>query len=53
MPISEFDGYTFVAFLDISGFKELMKQGNRALKLSINFTKLVMMFSRRTEAGGR
>ena len=25
MPISNFEGETFVAFLDISGFKEMMK----------------------------
>ena len=27
MPISEYDGKTFVAFIDISGFKELMRKG--------------------------
>jgi hypothetical protein len=27
MPISNFSGNTFVAFIDISGFKELMRQG--------------------------
>ncbi|RLI98875.1 MAG: hypothetical protein DRP08_07735 [Candidatus Aenigmatarchaeota archaeon] len=32
MPISNFDGETFVAFVDISGFKRLMKDENRALK---------------------
>jgi hypothetical protein len=30
MAISNFDGNTFVAFTDISGFKELMKQNNKA-----------------------
>ncbi|GAI54354.1 unnamed protein product [marine sediment metagenome] len=30
MPINNFDGNTFVAFLDISGFKQLMKDGKRA-----------------------
>ena len=30
MPIKQFEGSTFVAFLDISGFKELMKDGDRA-----------------------
>lgn len=30
MPIRQFEGTTFVAFLDISGFKELMKDGDRA-----------------------
>ena len=28
MPISEYDGKTFVAFIDISGFKELMRKGD-------------------------
>lgn len=32
MPIHPFNGETFVAFLDISGFKELMKQNDKALK---------------------
>jgi len=32
MAIRNYSGQTFVAFLDISGFKELMKQNNRALK---------------------
>ena len=31
MPISNYEGETFVAFLDISGFKELMRRG-RALE---------------------
>ena len=30
MPINNFNGKTFVAFIDISGFKELMKNGNKA-----------------------
>lgn len=30
MPIHSFEGDTFVAFTDISGFKELFTQGNRA-----------------------
>lgn len=32
MPINDYDGETFVAFLDISGFKELMKDEQRAWK---------------------
>ncbi len=32
MPIANFDGNTFVAFLDISGFKQLMKNEKRAWK---------------------
>lgn len=32
MPISTFYGQTFVAFLDISGFKKLMENGRRAWK---------------------
>lgn len=32
MPISNFDGRTFVAFIDISGFKQLMKDEKRAWK---------------------
>lgn len=27
MPIQDFEGYTFVAFMDISGYKQLMSQG--------------------------
>lgn len=30
MPINDFSGNTFVAFIDISGFKELMKNRNKA-----------------------
>ena len=32
MPIPDFDGETFVAFTDISGFKEMMKEDERAVK---------------------
>jgi hypothetical protein len=32
MPINNYDGDTFVAFLDISGFKELMKNEKKAWK---------------------
>lgn len=32
MPIQDFNGETFVAFSDISGFKELMKEDKRAVK---------------------
>lgn len=32
MPIHDFHGETFVAFIDISGFKELMKNDDDALK---------------------
>ena len=31
MPIEDFDGETVVAFADISGFKEMMKDGRRAV----------------------
>ncbi len=31
MPIQNFTGHTFVAFIDISGFKELMKNDQKAL----------------------
>ena len=32
MPIADFKGETFVAFLDISGFKEMMKgDGSQAV----------------------
>lgn len=37
MPISNFDGETFVAFTDISGFKELMNNGENALKALDSF----------------
>ena len=32
MPILDFNGDTFVAFTDISGFKELMKNDRNALE---------------------
>jgi hypothetical protein len=32
MPIADFDGNTFVAFLDISGFKQLMKNEKKSLE---------------------
>lgn len=32
MPIDDYDGNTFVAFLDISGFKTLMRDERRALR---------------------
>lgn len=32
MPINNYDGDTFVAFLDLSGFKELMRNGKNAWK---------------------
>jgi len=32
MPITTYEGETFVAYLDISGFKELMKKGDKAEK---------------------
>lgn len=32
MPIDDFEGTTFVAFLDISGFKEMMKQEEKAFR---------------------
>ncbi len=31
MPIPDYDGDTFVGFADISGFKEMMKRGDRAI----------------------
>jgi hypothetical protein len=37
MPISNFDGNTFVAYLDISGFKEMMKDDNKALNVLNHF----------------
>lgn len=39
MPINNFHGETFVAFTDISGFKQLMKDGNRALRALDMFYK--------------
>jgi len=32
MPVQNYNGQTFVAFLDISGFKELMKEDKKALE---------------------
>jgi hypothetical protein len=32
MPVQDFNGNTFVAFMDISGFKEMMKDRNQAIK---------------------
>ena len=32
MPINNFDGETYVAYIDISGFKELMQDEERALR---------------------
>lgn len=37
MPLESFRGETFVAFIDISGFKELMKIENSALEALDNF----------------
>ncbi|HEC93403.1 MAG TPA: hypothetical protein ENI51_10495 [Candidatus Atribacteria bacterium] len=37
MPISNFNGRTFVAFIDISGFKQLMKDEKRAWKALDSF----------------
>lgn len=39
MPLSSFEGNTFVAFVDISGFKELMKE-NKAWKALDKFYQL-------------
>lgn len=39
MPIGDFEGDTFVAFLDISGFKVLMRDEQRALKALDRFYK--------------
>jgi len=32
MPVQNFSGETFVAFMDISGFKEMMKDKHQAVK---------------------
>ena len=40
MPIADFNGETFVAFTDISGFKELMKDDMRALGAIRNFYQI-------------
>ena len=37
MPIQNFQGDCFVAFTDISGFKVMMKDGNRAIKAMDKF----------------
>jgi len=37
MPIPNFEGQTFVAFVDLSGFKELMKQEKKAWKALDSF----------------
>ncbi len=37
MPLSNFSGDTFVAFIDISGFKELMKNNEKAIKALDHF----------------
>lgn len=37
MPITNYDGETFVAYLDIAGFKELMKEEKEALKVLDKF----------------
>ena len=37
MPLIPFDGQTFVAFLDISGFKHLMKDDKEAWKVLDTF----------------
>lgn len=37
MPIPDYDGNTFVAFVDISGFKEMMKSQARAVKALDDF----------------
>ena len=37
MPIPDFNGDTFVAFMDISGFKEMMKKGENAVRAIDHF----------------
>ncbi|HOG17532.1 MAG TPA: hypothetical protein PLB96_09325 [Syntrophales bacterium] len=37
MPIPDYNGETFAAFADISGFKEMMKHDNRAVKALDHF----------------
>jgi len=37
MPIPDFDGSTFVAFTDISGFKQMMKKDQRAIRALDHF----------------
>lgn len=40
MPISDFDGNTFVAFIDICGFKEMVRQRERAWRALDRFYQL-------------
>jgi len=40
VPIEDFDGNTFLAFLDISGFKEMMKNEKTAIKALNCFYKI-------------
>lgn len=40
MPIPDFDGNTFVAFTDISGFKEMMKHEEKAINALIRLNQL-------------
>jgi hypothetical protein len=40
MPINDFSGQTFVAFVDISGFKELMKNGEEAIRALNRFYQI-------------
>lgn len=40
MPIPDFDGNTFVAFVDISGFKEMMKREEKAIKALTHLNEL-------------
>ena len=37
MPIEDFEGKTFVAFMDIVGFKKMMKESNKAWKVLHEF----------------
>jgi hypothetical protein len=37
MPIPNFNGETFVAFMDISGFKEMMKKQDKAIRALDHF----------------
>jgi len=39
MPIKDFEGETFLAYIDISGFKALMKDEKKAIKALENFYK--------------
>jgi hypothetical protein len=40
MPIQNFEGETFVAFVDISGFKEIMKNTERTIKTIDHFYQI-------------